>query len=82
MPELIRHGVTGFLCRSVDEMVESVGRLGAIDRRVCRADCERRFSADRMVEEYLAAMRSVVRGAAKAPDSRAVQPPAPAHARD
>ena len=26
MPELIRHGVTGFLCRSTDEMVDAVGR--------------------------------------------------------
>ncbi len=57
MPELIRHGVTGFLCRSTDEMVDAVGRLGAIDRRACRADCERRFAADRMVEDYVAAAR-------------------------
>jgi glycosyltransferase involved in cell wall biosynthesis len=73
MPELIRHGVTGFLCRSTDEMVDAVGRIGAIDRRACRAECERRFSADRMVEDYLAAMRSVVGSAAQAPDARAAQ---------
>jgi glycosyltransferase involved in cell wall biosynthesis len=66
MPELIRHGVTGFLCRSPDEMVEAVGRLGAIDRRACRADCERRFSADRMVEQYLVGARDL----ATAPDRR------------
>jgi hypothetical protein len=52
MPELIRHGVTGFLCRSTDEMAEAVGRLGEIDRRVCREDCERRFSVDRMVADF------------------------------
>ena len=60
MPELIRHGVTGFLCRSTDEMVDAVGRVGAIDRRACREDCERRFSADRMVEDYIAAARDLL----------------------
>jgi glycosyltransferase involved in cell wall biosynthesis len=67
MPELIRHGVTGFLCRSTDEMAGAVARLGEIDRRACREDCERRFSAARMVEEYLHAIRSVARGEALDP---------------
>jgi glycosyltransferase involved in cell wall biosynthesis len=67
MPELIRHGVTGFLCRSTDEMVEAVGQLGAIDRRACREDCARRFAVDRMVEDYVAAARALV----AAPRSRA-----------
>lgn len=69
MPELIRHGVTGFLCRSTEEMAVAVGRLGEIDRRACREDCERRFSADRMVEDYLAAARDLV--GAPRPRSRA-----------
>jgi glycosyltransferase involved in cell wall biosynthesis len=66
MPELIRHGVTGFLCRSTDEMVDAVGRLGEIDRRACREDCERRFSADRMVEDYVAAARDLLAAAERA----------------
>jgi glycosyltransferase involved in cell wall biosynthesis len=60
MPELIRHGVTGFLCRSTDEMVDAARRLGAINRRTCRADCELRFSADRMVEDYVTTARELV----------------------
>ena len=35
-----------------DEAVDAVGRLGAIDRRDCRADARERFSADRMVADY------------------------------
>jgi glycosyltransferase involved in cell wall biosynthesis len=69
MPELIRQGVTGFLCQSPDEMADAVGRLGAIDRRACREDCERRFSADRMVEDYMAAAEELV--GARRPGSRA-----------
>jgi glycosyltransferase involved in cell wall biosynthesis len=60
MPELIRHGVTGFLCRSTDEMVDAAARVGEIDRRACREDCERRFSADRMVQDYVAAARDLL----------------------
>jgi glycosyltransferase involved in cell wall biosynthesis len=59
MPELIRHGVTGFLCRSTDEMAAAVRRIGEIDRRACREDCERRFSADAMVDRYVSVMRSI-----------------------
>jgi glycosyltransferase involved in cell wall biosynthesis len=73
MPELIRHDVTGFLCRSTDEMVDAVSRLGAIDRRTCRQDCERRFSAERMVEEYLDVARSLVGPEANAQDLAAIQ---------
>lgn len=62
MPELIRHGVTGFLCRSTDEMVEAVGRIGEIDRRACREECKRRFSMDRMVDEYIAAACELLAG--------------------
>jgi glycosyltransferase involved in cell wall biosynthesis len=68
MPELIRHGVTGFLCRSTDEMVDAVSRLGAIDRRACREECERRFSANRMVDDYLGVMRSIARRETDAQD--------------
>ena len=31
VPEIVRHGVTGFICDTVDEMVVAVGRLGDID---------------------------------------------------
>ena len=70
LPELIHDGITGFLCRSTDDMVDAVSRLGVIDRRACREDCERRFSADRMVERYLNVVRSVIRSNATAEDLR------------
>ena len=41
MPELIDHGVTGFLVDSVDEAVDAIGRIGEIDRAACRAACPR-----------------------------------------
>lgn len=52
LPEIVRHGSTGFLVTSADEAVAAVGRIRELDRRACRADVEERFSAERMVADY------------------------------
>lgn len=52
MPEGIDHGRTGFLCRTVGEMIALVARLPEIDRAHCRAEAERRFSNDAIVSVY------------------------------
>jgi glycosyltransferase involved in cell wall biosynthesis len=52
MPELIDHGRTGFLVEDLDEAVTAVGRLPDLRRSDCRTEVERRFTADRMVDEY------------------------------
>ena len=57
MPELIEDGVTGFLVRNLDEAIAAIGRVGGIDRAACRRAAERRFSVDRMADEYLALYR-------------------------
>src|SRR5690606_39487785 len=54
MPELIEHGKTGFLVDSFEEAIEAIGRLGEIDRRVCRRAVEERFTVQRMADEYAA----------------------------
>ena len=53
MPELIRDGETGFLVNSVDEAVEAVKKIGSISRKECRESVEKRFSVDRMVDDYI-----------------------------
>jgi glycosyltransferase involved in cell wall biosynthesis len=60
MPELIDHGVTGFLVDTVDEAVEAVARIGEIDRHACRAAVAKRFSVDRMADRYLALYRELL----------------------
>jgi glycosyltransferase involved in cell wall biosynthesis len=52
VPEGIDHGRTGFVCDTVDEMVDAVRRLPEIDRAVCRAEAERRFSTEAIVDDY------------------------------
>jgi glycosyltransferase involved in cell wall biosynthesis len=60
MPELIDHGVTGFLVDSVDEAVDAIGRINEIDRVACRAAVSARFTVDRMADQYLDLYRSLL----------------------
>jgi glycosyltransferase involved in cell wall biosynthesis len=60
MPELIDHGVTGFLVNSVDEAIDAISHIGEIDRAACRAAVSARFTVDRMVDRYLELYRSVI----------------------
>ena len=55
MPELIEHGVSGFLVPpgEHDLAVAAVGRLSELDRADARRHVERHFSAGRMVEDYM-----------------------------
>jgi mannose-6-phosphate isomerase-like protein (cupin superfamily) len=53
MPEIIQDGVNGFLVSDVSQAVEAVGKISALSRKMCRDAVEERFSAARMVEDYL-----------------------------
>jgi len=52
VPEVIREGVTGFHCETVDDFVRAIRHLDLIERAACRADFEARFTADAMAERY------------------------------
>ena len=60
VPEVLDHGRTGFLCSSVEEAVEAVGRLPEISRRGCRQVFERRFTAARMARDYVEIYRGQI----------------------
>ena len=60
MPELIEHGVTGFLVDSVEEAVAAVARVGEIDRAACRRAVAERFSVDRMADAYIRLYRTII----------------------
>jgi glycosyltransferase involved in cell wall biosynthesis len=52
MPELIKHGQTGYLPVAEDEMVEMIDRIGKLERARCRHWVRERFSVDQMVDGY------------------------------
>jgi glycosyltransferase involved in cell wall biosynthesis len=56
IPELVDEGVTGFVARSLDDMVNLIrpgGAVDSFDRLRCRARAVERFGRDRMVENHL-----------------------------
>jgi len=61
MPEIIDEGVTGFLVSEVESAAAAVEPATELDRRKVRSVAERRFSADRMIDDYLALYGALVR---------------------
>ena len=60
MPEVVDEGVTGRLVGSAGEAVAAVAEVAQLDRAACSARARERFSADRMVDEYLSIYRKIV----------------------
>ena len=52
VPEVVDDGVTGFVCTSLEQMVEAVDRIPEIDRHACRAYAEARFAPSVMAAGY------------------------------
>jgi glycosyltransferase involved in cell wall biosynthesis len=60
MPEIIRHGETGYIVEDIKQAVEAVAAVSSIDRSACRDDAERRFSDTRMAQDYVRAYQEVL----------------------
>ena len=60
MPEVIDEGVTGFLVHTVEQAVAAVAQIATIDRLTCRSRARQRFSAERMVADYLRVYRDII----------------------
>lgn len=68
LPEIVRHGVDGFILDDVDGAVEAVAGLRGLDRARIRGEALRRFSAERMVDEYEAVFQRLARSSADESD--------------
>lgn len=63
MPEIIDHGVTGFLANTEEEFGEYMKRVDEIDPAACRAAVEKRFGAEKMAKEYIKRYEQIIRKA-------------------
>jgi glycosyltransferase involved in cell wall biosynthesis len=59
-PEVVEHGVTGFLVDSFEEMCARLRDVGALDRHACRARARERWDVSRMAREYAAVYRRAI----------------------
>jgi len=71
VPEVIDHGVTGFICEDVQGAVGALQRLDELSRTEIRAQFERRFSAKTMAQNYVDGYTALLQ-AAKRPVLRRV----------
>jgi glycosyltransferase involved in cell wall biosynthesis len=53
MPEIIRDGETGYIVENLEGAISAVTAVRTIDRSVCRADVETRFTSTRMARDYV-----------------------------
>ncbi len=60
MPELIVPAKNGFLVDNVDEALEALKNIGAINRELCRSWAEKNFSQEKMVSDYLDVYRRIL----------------------
>lgn len=71
IPEVVEHGVTGFVVDDLDGMCAALERLDEISPAACRRRVERHFDVPRMVDEYLAAYERILASERqRAPSSR------------
>jgi glycosyltransferase involved in cell wall biosynthesis len=61
VPEIVEHGVSGFIVDSLEQAVALVPRLARLDRTWVRARYEARFTAARMARDYLTVYRALGR---------------------
>jgi glycosyltransferase involved in cell wall biosynthesis len=61
VPEVVDHGVTGFIVNSIDEAAAAVHRVARLPRAQVRARFEERFRAGRMARDYLSLYAGVIR---------------------
>jgi len=59
VPEVVDHGVTGFIVEDEQGAIGAVDRLPQLSRQKIRQQFEKRFTARRMAQEYLATYRSL-----------------------
>jgi len=53
VPEVVEHGVTGFVVDRIGELIEAVGQISQIDRAACRARAERLYSGPAVARGYM-----------------------------
>jgi glycosyltransferase involved in cell wall biosynthesis len=60
VPEIIDHGVTGFVVENLDDAGKAVRQIGQLSRKRCREVFEERFTAIRMAGNYLDVYKKLI----------------------
>ena len=58
-PEIVAHNKSGYLVHNLDEMIESIHKIGDLDREAVRAHVVQNFSAAAMADKYIRLYKKV-----------------------
>jgi glycosyltransferase involved in cell wall biosynthesis len=53
VPEVLKHGVSGFIVDNIPDAVKAVAQAGTLSRASCRQEFEARFTSSRMARDYV-----------------------------
>jgi len=59
VPEVVRHGVTGFIVEGIDEAVAAVDKVRSLSRKAVRSGFDERFSIERTARDYVRVYESL-----------------------
>jgi len=60
IPEIVRHGETGYVVEDIEGAINAVAAVREIDRSICRADVEKRFTSTRMAHDYFGVYKEIL----------------------
>jgi glycosyltransferase involved in cell wall biosynthesis len=60
VPEIIAHGISGFVCESVEECVQAIAPASQLNRLACRDHVLKNYTAKRMADGYEAVYRQIL----------------------
>lgn len=60
LPEIIDHGVNGFLAKDYKEFKKFMSKIGEIDPKMCRESVKRKFSAEAVAKCYVERYKTVM----------------------
>ena len=60
IPEVIKHGITGFVENDIEALIKDVKDIQDIDRQACRNHVKNSFSAQKMADGYLTAYKNLI----------------------
>jgi glycosyltransferase involved in cell wall biosynthesis len=61
MPEIIREGINGFIVMNSEDMADKIEAVKNISREACRQTVEARFTQEKMVKEYIAVYKEILK---------------------
>ena len=70
LPEIVQHGRTGFIVENAREMARAIRQAGSIDPEACRRAARERFSAERMIGDYMRRYELLARDGAERSSDR------------